>query len=380
MRLLFFRKPRQRLAKAQQGVTLVELMVAMVLGLILVGGVLNVFLTNRQTFKLNENMARMQENARTAFDLMARDLREAGATPCGVKLLQNVVRKDTVVPWWADWHAGTVRGIRGQQDVTDMAAFGTSINSRVEGTDGLLVLRSAQDEKIIASHNTGTSKITLNDVSGLNAQDIMLACDQHSAAIFQIKAVDAPSKEVSHDDTAPSYNCSKNLGAPPAPLKPNVPNPYDCTKAISKTFAVGGMVAELVSSFWYIGHQENGTKSLYRTRIIKKAVGGSTEITTEPDEIIRGVENLQVEYLTRNSVTGTLAADWVFAHDPESVDTVNPVFSAANGAWTESNLNQVVALRLTLTLQSSEKVGSDQQPIQRQLIHVVSLRSRETAY
>ena len=55
--------------KVSKGFTLVELMVALVLGFILIAGVLNIFNSNRENFRVTENLARIQENSRVAFDL-----------------------------------------------------------------------------------------------------------------------------------------------------------------------------------------------------------------------------------------------------------------------------------------------------------------------
>ncbi|MBX9915610.1 MAG: PilW family protein [Pseudomonadaceae bacterium] len=62
----------------QQGLSLVELMVALVLGLILMTGIIQVFLSSKQTYNANEAMARMQENGRFALDFMSRSARLAG--------------------------------------------------------------------------------------------------------------------------------------------------------------------------------------------------------------------------------------------------------------------------------------------------------------
>jgi type IV pilus assembly protein PilW len=62
----------------QSGVTLVELMVAMVLGLILLAGVLTVFVGAKHGFNRNQNVGRMQEDARFAIEELTRDLSMAG--------------------------------------------------------------------------------------------------------------------------------------------------------------------------------------------------------------------------------------------------------------------------------------------------------------
>jgi prepilin-type N-terminal cleavage/methylation domain-containing protein len=62
----------------QQGLSLVELMVALVLGLLLMTGIIQVFLSSKQTYATNEAMARMQENGRFALEFMSRSARLAG--------------------------------------------------------------------------------------------------------------------------------------------------------------------------------------------------------------------------------------------------------------------------------------------------------------
>ena len=67
---------------AQCGLTLVELMVAMVLGLLLMGGVLQMHTANRQTTRVSEGVSRIQENARYAIAMIQREVRMAGYFGC----------------------------------------------------------------------------------------------------------------------------------------------------------------------------------------------------------------------------------------------------------------------------------------------------------
>lgn len=64
--------------RQQLGLSLVELMVALVLGLVLMTGIIQVFLSSRQTYTTNEAMARMQENGRFALEFISRSARLAG--------------------------------------------------------------------------------------------------------------------------------------------------------------------------------------------------------------------------------------------------------------------------------------------------------------
>ena len=66
------------LKRIQRGMTLVELMIAMAVGVLLLLGVSLLFTQNRQSYRQNEELARIQENARFAIEELSRDLSMAG--------------------------------------------------------------------------------------------------------------------------------------------------------------------------------------------------------------------------------------------------------------------------------------------------------------
>lgn len=67
-----------RMQGTAQGFTLIELMIAMVLGLLVLGAALAVFQSNQKTFSANEGQNRVQENARIAYEMMGKDIRRWG--------------------------------------------------------------------------------------------------------------------------------------------------------------------------------------------------------------------------------------------------------------------------------------------------------------
>jgi len=62
----------------QQGMTLVELMISMVIGMFLIMGAITVYSQGRTNYQSNEAIARLQENMRFALDIMEPDIRLAG--------------------------------------------------------------------------------------------------------------------------------------------------------------------------------------------------------------------------------------------------------------------------------------------------------------
>lgn len=62
----------------QHGFTLVEIMVALVVGLVLLAGIGQLLTGNRQTYRFQNNVSQLQENGRFALELLGRNLRMAG--------------------------------------------------------------------------------------------------------------------------------------------------------------------------------------------------------------------------------------------------------------------------------------------------------------
>ncbi|HIE55357.1 MAG TPA: pilus assembly protein PilW [Chromatiaceae bacterium] len=316
-------------------------------------GVISSYVANRQVFRMNENMAHIQESARIVNELMGREIRSAGGNSCGASLVANLLN-DSASTWWADWSGGTVKGWDGTQNA-GFKPFGSSPADRVSGTDAVLILSgSARGGFSIVQHDTASVALQLNTTNhGISANDIVLVCDPFTAAILQVTNILGANTTLIHNTgTSTPGNCSESLGHPgPNPCNHSTPplagTPKDFT---------GGILAKLTASFWYIGHNGQGGTSLYRLRLD----GGPTGITSE--EIVEGVTDLQLQYLTHDGTT--LANSYV---DAGSISD-----------WSDSATNKVVAVRATLTLETLEEVGIGHTRINRLLSFTSSLRNRET--
>jgi len=67
--------------RSDGGFTLVELMIALSVGLILIGAMYGVCAMQSRSFAVQEQVAEMQQNARAAMDIMTREIRMAGHDP-----------------------------------------------------------------------------------------------------------------------------------------------------------------------------------------------------------------------------------------------------------------------------------------------------------
>lgn len=108
----------------QTGMTLIEIMIALLIGAFLLGGVIQIFIGTKQTNRMQENLSRLQENGRFAMDFISKDIRMAGYWGC-LNPLVGVANTD--VDGTNDNAAGTADNIQdGTDTITIRGAFDSS--------------------------------------------------------------------------------------------------------------------------------------------------------------------------------------------------------------------------------------------------------------
>ena len=292
--------------RPQQGVSLVELMIAITLGLVAVGGAGTIYLANRQSFAQVEGLARLEESARFAADLLSRDVREAGGVACGGSLIQeNVVNSNE---WWKNWSSG-LKGYDGAT-VLPAKAVGTSAGDRVAGTDALVIwsASTASPSTIVGFSGGGGSAITFSVTPDqtLGAGYVFTACDGARVATFTL--LSPASDEVA------------------------------TLEVLTNSLATGGFVNQLNASAWYVGvgSRSSSVNSLYR--VVLSMSSGSPATTTQ--EMVEDVSALTVGYLV---------GDGVGAPD---VAATSYVSAASVTDW-----SKVIAARFNLTVTTQDRVG-----------------------
>lgn len=316
-------------AKAR-GLTLIELMVAMVLGLVLLGGVGTIVIANGDAYRTNEGLSQVQESSRTAFELLARDIREAGATACGSGSMTNVVN-DTNQWWQEAW-----TGVRGYPAGTAAPGVSTGggVSERVAGTDAIMLQGMVGAGVTVDRHNVsdpagqgggGAAANFQLDVAttAIGDGDIVIVCDFNHAAIFQITNYDGSNGNVTvrfntGNSTSPG-NCTKGLGPESACGSPNNTPNGDAYSFENR----GAQIARLATTVWYVGNNgraNEGGRSLYRRTL---GAGGATIV----EEVVPGITDMQLEYRVGNAASLTAApnaAEW------ENVTAVEVQLAAAS--------------------------------------------------
>lgn len=320
--------PYGRRSHGQTGLTLVELMVALTIGLFLLAVVLGAFLAQRQSHRTLTDLARVQSSAQSTVELLGREIRESGVNLCGIPpSVITTVLKDVGTSPWYDWNKGGIEGFEGGRKDDAFATYqalptvdaGTGIAQRVQGTDGLII-RSASllDGATISAHPATEAPLSVNTLlHGFVSGNVLMACDYKSAAIFQATDTSAASKDIGH---------AKDIGTPGNGSE-KFPDDY--------TFAPNGFLAPLYATAWYIGNNAAGGRSLYR-----KLNGGA------PQEVARGVTDMQITYLTRTD--SKLTSSYINASDIDS--------------WATDADQTVVSVRVDLTLEPAEADGTEGEP------------------
>jgi type IV pilus assembly protein PilW len=73
---------RRNMPRRSKGFSLIELIIALGLGVVVTAGIVTLFVGNNETYSLLNNQARLQENARYALDFVSRSARSAGYFGC----------------------------------------------------------------------------------------------------------------------------------------------------------------------------------------------------------------------------------------------------------------------------------------------------------
>ena len=128
----------------QKGLSLVELMIAMLVSLVLVAGISTVYVSSKRNYNARDQLSLMDESARVALNMLIKHLEHAGyATPS--KLPMNTVDGYFYVNGSADPVAGscgTVKSLalgalKASATQDDLNTYGDAVSVRFIGDSGL---------------------------------------------------------------------------------------------------------------------------------------------------------------------------------------------------------------------------------------------------
>lgn len=147
----------------QGGISLIELMIGMTLGLIVLGAVLYVFSANQASYRHQGDLSRIQESGRYALEILTRDIRMAGYAGCGnIAYLAPVTNIVATPP---DFRNST-------------AVFGAAATINVRGAVGAMSTLAGMTSTVL----------TLNAAHDFVVGERLLITDCAYAEIFEVSA------------------------------------------------------------------------------------------------------------------------------------------------------------------------------------------------
>jgi type IV pilus assembly protein PilW len=374
-----FAQTRNRSRKSQGGFSIIELILALGLGLVVTAGVVQLFVGNNQTYTMLTGQSRLQESARYAMDFITRSARATGYYGCDPD--NDKIYNTLNGPWAGLFEMDLTNPIQsfdytgngtdtGLNDWTPslsvlprMTGAGTSINTVVDGTGidtdelipgtDILVFRRVEvpGAPITAITQSTAGPITVVD-DGTNTfavDDFAVISNCEQAALFRITGVAAGA-------AAPSGEATLVLSrAAGAGIYENAAGATLSDQGIPYGNAVnpqGATVGRVITDIYYIA---NGTGENNRGQAPRSLWRRSG--TQAPSELVEGVWDLQVSF---------------------GIDTTPNDNNLSANRYVDFNsmgLNDVVrALRLEVTTSTVDVVVGDE-PTRRTFVQTISLRN-----
>lgn len=321
-----------QLVPRQMGLTLVELMVAITIGLIVTAAVAQIFASSRATYTLEEGLARVQENGRFAVEFLAYDLRMAGYTGCNSKLPATSIRNNVA---GADESTTMMTGgLRGYQYT---GAGGPSNNLRTDWTPTLPAGFFGDGE---VSPRTDVIVVQYGSAVDTNLTGNMLTED----AQIRIATTAATRLKIDTGDVLMVSDClnadifrANNTGGGAVTTTIAHPASVNTTIFLSKRYTTDAQFMKLVSHAYYIAPSaDNQQPALFRKELVRT---GPPAIV----ELVQGIEDMRL----------------VYAEDTDG----NGVPDIYRAPGTVANWTDVIGVRVgVLARTPSVTAGQDQNP------------------
>lgn len=187
----------------QKGLSLVELLVAVALSLVIIGGIIQVFTANRQAYNLSESMIRVQESGRFAVEFISEAIRSSGSFGCLPSASADTQNVQSLMSGFDDFNAVQTSVYTTGTSAPDWVASSNgataSTSTSVGSTDRLSLLHLTTDEYVVSSVPTTLSLVTStsNDFSvNTSSPDYVMVSNCEVADIGYVAGVDSSTNTV----------------------------------------------------------------------------------------------------------------------------------------------------------------------------------------
>ena len=269
----------------QTGLSLIELMIASVIGLVLLGGAVTIFSSNSASSKLSTGMARIQDNGRVALDIISYSIRMTGYEGCRDEVKDPAIVLATPAP---------------AIDLRDNAIWGSEVSSgdswdpaRPADLDPIAGRVKDDTDVFYIQHGSGRTSTLAVDMASSSADimlpvnpdefddnDMLMIANCETTEIFRATNVEVnPAGQ-----TTIQHGTAGNLQS-------NFNTSYKGTGARD---TVPVRVMRFEANAYYVG--DSGRTTTNGETIFSLFVLDTTTNPATRTELVEGVENLQVLY------------------------------------------------------------------------------------
>ena len=280
------------LPSKQAGLSLIELMVASVIGLFILAGAVTVFSGNSASSKLSNGMAKIQDSGRVTLDILSNSIRMAGFEGCKSDSKDSpVVLASTApvinFPNTALWGAEISTVGWAPAKPADL----NNIANAEPGTDVIYLQHGSGRTTNLAANMTGstdTSIALVNNPDQLNIGDMVMISDCQDSNIFRTS--DVSNDTPANGNTTLTYGASVNSQG-------NLTETFQGTGDLASTPL---RVMRFISTAYYVA--ESGRTTGAGDPILSLFSVDTTSIDTSTNqigtsvELVEGVENIQILY------------------------------------------------------------------------------------
>lgn len=359
--------------RTQRGFSLIEFMIAIVLGLIVTDALISLFVGVRSASRTTSGVAAVADSGRFALDTMAQTVRGAGEMACnataplsvaGVQIQRQITTLNPGASPLISWAGGPVGVTTGQPiagyeavntapgatvDVTATpvadgnaadwvsspllggnldaalltppvpAGFAAPVGSPIQGSDILVVNEAQQTGAPVYTtvDATGGGAFTVNADSGFAAGQLAVISNCGQSEVFEVGSF-----------------AGETISLPGAPYPGNVAN----SLAPDIQFTTGSHVALVDTAVFYVGVGADGEGALFEYQT-NGGVLGSAFCTNA--ELVPDVENMQILYGVETAAT-------------QSTQTVGEYVTAdaVSATSVTADFNGVISVRIALLVAS----------------------------
>ncbi|MGH8191067.1 MAG: PilW family protein [Rhodanobacteraceae bacterium] len=297
-----------RFSPRNGGYTLVELMIAMTLGLIVVAGIITVFTALQQVYGTALSQARVQNAGNAISAIISPAIRGAGFGGCGrliptslniASTQQAVVNNYGLAVQGYDYNgtAGT-----GTYAITaDDAANDANVSDWAPALDASFVPsvipEPGSDVLVVSGEMPGTAPAGVNGITA-GADAFTVTDNQLSNVVATLNGEGLPAPAALSDCGKAVVFMATAVTGSGAGVVITHETPANISATFQPDFAPGVQFVPLQQAVFYVAKSAGGQSALYKAIY----VGGAWVATP----IVPGVENMQVMYGVTDPTTGTI--------------------------------------------------------------------------